>query len=255
MFARIGLAFLLSVTVLVTAPGNTRAGSAAPDAGLHAETCAPVPAGLVSWWPGDGNARDLWDGNNGRLLNGATFASGEVRRAFQLDGVDDCVLVRDSASLRPSSLTIEGWINFSLVPGSAVIFGKAVGTQLLDSYAVFYYQGILRAYVGDAIGTGNELDYAWTPSVGTWYHVAYTFDATTLQQSLYLNGVSVATGTSSKLPAYDSHPVLIGADTDFGVLAGFFPGSLDEISFYNRGLSGAEILAIYNAGTAGKCRP
>src|SRR5207245_1589335 len=42
-----------------------------------APVCA-VPFGLVSWWPGDGNANDVVDGNNGTLLNGAAFGAGEV---------------------------------------------------------------------------------------------------------------------------------------------------------------------------------
>ena len=27
--------------------------------------CIPAPFGLVSWWPGDGSADDIWDGNDG----------------------------------------------------------------------------------------------------------------------------------------------------------------------------------------------
>jgi hypothetical protein len=33
----------------------------------------------------------------------------------------------------------------------------------------------------------------------------------------------------------------------------FFNGLIDEVSFFNRALSGAEIQSIYNAGSAGKC--
>ena len=43
--------------------------------------CA-VPFGLVSWWPGDGNANDVVSGNNGALQNGASFGAGEVGQAF-----------------------------------------------------------------------------------------------------------------------------------------------------------------------------
>ena len=27
--------------------------------GVSAQTCTPPPSGLVSWWPGDGNADDI----------------------------------------------------------------------------------------------------------------------------------------------------------------------------------------------------
>ena len=33
-----------------------------------AQDCFPAPEGLVSWWPGDGNADDINDGNAGTLL-------------------------------------------------------------------------------------------------------------------------------------------------------------------------------------------
>jgi hypothetical protein len=34
----------------------------------------------------------------------------------------------------------------------------------------------------------------------------------------------------------------------------YFEGEMDELSFYRRALTAAEILAIYRAGPAGKCR-
>ena len=43
-----------------------------------AQTCIQPPAGLVSWWAGDGNANDIVGGNDGTLVNGATFAPGMV---------------------------------------------------------------------------------------------------------------------------------------------------------------------------------
>src|SRR5437667_3121650 len=44
--------------------------------------CTPPPPQMVSWWPGDGNANDIQDGNNGKLENGATFVPGIVAQAF-----------------------------------------------------------------------------------------------------------------------------------------------------------------------------
>jgi len=43
-----------------------------------AQSCVPPPAGLVSWWPGDGNANDIVGQNNGTLRGAATFIAGEV---------------------------------------------------------------------------------------------------------------------------------------------------------------------------------
>ena len=50
---------------------------------LHAAAagCFPAPAGLVGWWPGDGNANDIASTNNGTLEGGATAsAAGSLAR-------------------------------------------------------------------------------------------------------------------------------------------------------------------------------
>src|SRR5450432_893929 len=39
---------------------------ATPQAQGH---CVVPPSGLISWWPGDGNANDIQDGNTGTLFN------------------------------------------------------------------------------------------------------------------------------------------------------------------------------------------
>src|SRR6185295_1651043 len=75
--------------------------------------CAPLPAGLVSWWQGDDSARDRAGRNHGALVNGLNFAPGEVGRAFNSSGEGQEVSVPASASLdvgAGSGMTIEGWI-------------------------------------------------------------------------------------------------------------------------------------------------
>ena len=49
-------------------------------------SCIVSPPGQVSWWAGEGNANDIRGDNNGTLVNGATFAAGEVEQAFSFDG-------------------------------------------------------------------------------------------------------------------------------------------------------------------------
>src|SRR4051812_4369987 len=79
---------------------------------MRAETCVTPRSGLVSWWPGDGNANDIvGSNNNGTLENGATFSSGEVEQAFSFDGVDDYVVIPNIVNAWPEG-TIEAWINY-----------------------------------------------------------------------------------------------------------------------------------------------
>ena len=69
----------------------------------YAQTCVQPPSGLVSWWPGDGNANDIADGNNGTLMGGATFASGKVGQAFLLDGINAFVDAGNASNLHVSA--------------------------------------------------------------------------------------------------------------------------------------------------------
>ena len=56
-------------------------------------TSSTPSQGLISWWPGEGNARDVTEANTGVLRNGVSFATGKVGQAFSLDGRNDFVFI------------------------------------------------------------------------------------------------------------------------------------------------------------------
>lgn len=74
------------------------------------QQCTTPPSGMVNWWPGDGNANDIQDGNNGTLKNGASFAPGLVGQAFSFDGVDDSVESSPTTVMNALPLTVEAWV-------------------------------------------------------------------------------------------------------------------------------------------------
>ncbi len=84
--------------------------------------------------------------------------------------------------------------------------------------------------------------------INTWWHVAATSDGSLLK--LYINGQLVAT-TAGTLGPKNNAPLRLGAIESAQPYT--FEGLLDEVSIYNRALSADEILAIYMAGSAGKC--
>ena len=43
------------------------------------QTCAVPPAGLVSWWPGDGNADDIYGSNNGTAVGNVFYVVFDFR--------------------------------------------------------------------------------------------------------------------------------------------------------------------------------
>ena len=214
---------------------------------------APLPAGLISWWRAEGNASDSAGTNHGVLTNGATFAAGQIGQTFALDGVNDFVQVPDSPSLRPASVTIEAWVKFFATNGIRIVLVKPLGNNTsFDSYGLALQDGAVVGAICDNSGFGPFLTGPANTVTGQWYHLAYTFDDTSKQQALYVNGVPVASGTANKTISYDTHPVLLGVDLENGVLSFFHNGLIDEATLYNRALTRDEIATIYNAGAAGK---
>src|SRR5439155_10230280 len=104
---------------------------------------APVntPFGIVSWWRAESNALDSVGANNGILTNGASFAAGKAGSAFSLDGLNDYIQIADAPSLRPASVTLEGWFLFNAANGIRVLCVKPVGTGPLDSYGIWLENG------------------------------------------------------------------------------------------------------------------
>lgn len=211
----------------------------------------PPPSGLISWWRAEGDAQDAAGTNNGVLRNGVMFGPGVSGQAFVLDGIDTSVDIPDSPSLRPASVTIEAWVLFNAA-GTRIVMGKPVGSGTSDSYQIYLSGGTLGAFVGDAAGAGTVLSIPFSPVLGQWYHVAFTFDDFTRQQVLYLNGLNVASGIGSKGIGYDTSPMLLGRDIENGAPAFFLQGRIDEAAVYGRALNAAEIFSLYSAGAAGK---
>ena len=100
--------------------------------------CVEAPDGLVSWWPGDGNAADIVDGNPGTLQNGATFAAGVVGQSFILDGTDDFVLVSPAANLDiTGDVTVDLWARRTTFGPPATLVSQGAGFIPFDAPSVY----------------------------------------------------------------------------------------------------------------------
>jgi len=240
--------FVLAIVALLVPLVITSADQPLPIAPLD---CVPPPASLVSWWPADGEANDIQGINHGTLQNGATFGVGQVGGAFQLDGVDDFVLVPDSNALDLTRYTFETWIYSQ--PFSAefrTILSK--GEFFQENYALFLYSdGVLHhvVHVGGVRYSVNTPPHA--VPFNTWVHVAGTYDGTVL--TTYVNGQVAGTLSLVGQADTNSRALRIG-HREADVYPSYFDGFIDELAVYNQALSASEIHAIFNAGSAGKCK-
>jgi hypothetical protein len=222
------------------------------------QTCVPPPAGLMSWWPGDGNANDVVGANHGTLQNGVTFSPGMVAQAFSFDGVDDYVQFADIFDGLNGGFTLDAWIRTTSITGNKAIIAKywttggswVIRTNESDPGKVdFTVCSPSCESLADAvqlISTSNVND-------GAWHFVAATFDGTT--QLLYVDGELEASAINTNPSWADNHHFCIGSFCDpSGNSFLSFSGLIDEVEIYNRALTVSEINAIYNAGSTGKCK-
>jgi hypothetical protein len=207
--------------------------------------CLAPPPGLSGWWTGDGNTTDLAAGNNGTLLNGATYGTGLVRGAFALDGINDTV--RSGNLTLGNTFSVAAWVNSDVVNQGAyhriVETSYATGFELgTDGTGTQYKFIVKNAAAPYGLANGGTI------SPGDWQFVVGTYDGTT--GTLYVDGKAVATD-SFTAPGTVSLPVYIGAYIGGG--AGW-NGRIDEVQVYNRTLSAAEVRALYESGSSGECK-
>jgi hypothetical protein len=211
-----------------------------------------APAGLVSWWTGDGTAADRVGTNNGTLQNGVNYVLGEVRQAFNFDGVDGYVSVPDNPAwaFGTNDFTIELWADSSSSANNQALLAYDAGGGTLNKWIFWLNSNNLQLHInGPGIGANYITSSSFTRNNNQWYHIALTRQGTTF--TYFLNGSSLSTVSSSLSIPVAAAPLTIGkAEGGF-----YFNGLLDEVRIYNRTLSAAEIQAIYLAGTNGMCPP
>jgi hypothetical protein len=158
--------------------------------------------------------------------------------AYQFDGTVRVVL-GDVLPARPYTVTV--WIKPIATSPFAIAISKPYDTTtLLDDLALtvydtgFSYEGAQGGQIITVSGNGDIR--------GAWHHVALVFDGS--DRSVYLDGAFASSGAG---PWETSGlPVAIGADLDVGAFAYPFTGELDDLRFYSRVLTPAEIAGVRN---------
>lgn len=217
--------------------------------------CANLPSGLVSWYQGEGNAFDQNGIANGTLQNGASITNGLSGRAFNLDGIDDRVLLGNPAGFQTQDFTIEGWIRRS---SNTVVSNNpfpGFDQGLLFSYGTGGYGLAIDRVTGRLLLTKIDDSQILSPALSitdtNFHHVAVTKSGNTV--TFYVDGVGAMPVTYGTTFTFGTNAAL-GRRGDANSFNTFF-GVIDEMSIYGSPLSATQIASIYNAGAAGKCPP
>ncbi|MDO7848991.1 FG-GAP-like repeat-containing protein [Hymenobacter sp. M29] len=235
-----GTSVTLTGTNLTGATGVSFNGTAATvfSTGTGTTLTATVPAGATSGL--------VTVTTPGGTSNGLAFVVGTpANNALALDGNDDYVnLPTSTAYDLTASFTIETWLK-------PVGSGNATQNVLCKS-SISQNTGYIFPRTDDTwnslriwlhrAGGWSQYTVPYAAYVGTWHHVAATYDGTTVR--MYIDGAAVtpvATGNVVTGPvATNTNPLTIGSQPGYGE---YYRGTLDETRVYNTVLTQAQVQA------------
>lgn len=202
---------------------------------------------IVSGWTMEGNSNDVVGSNNGSDT-GITYNSGngKITQGAGFANSAAKIDVARSASMEAANFSVGGWFKLAAT-SNEILFAKnytTSNTTPFMSYELRVTSSTTIRYDSNASGTYYNFSATTsTMSTGVWYHFMATYDGSTV--TLYFNGSSV--GTSSRTPPTYAGDGLFEIGNDIG--GSGFAGKADEVYYWSRALTGAEITSLYNAGT------
>ena len=213
---------------------------------------------LIGWWTMNGGVADFSGLAGGGFLEGsATWPSGMVGASLGCNGADLSVRLPTGilAYFTGGKFSFFAWINeTNQTSGNTIIknWGDSIAGMIhFDTQANSNKR--LSLYVSQSDGTViGPLTGASDLSISTWYHVGIVANGSTIQ--MYLNGAATGSPGSYNGTLKTSFTnIRLGAKPDDGTgVSGstplFFNGRMDDVRFYNRALSFAEVLALYGGG-------
>ncbi|MBI5774629.1 MAG: immunoglobulin domain-containing protein, partial [Verrucomicrobia bacterium] len=213
--------------------------------------CVPAPAGLVAWWKGDGSAYDAASTHDGLIVSNVSYAVGKAGQGFSFDATNSHVSVPHSPEwdFGTNEFTVEFWVNFRRINATQSFLGHSPGWGSANNKWIFWLNGGVLQFLVDGPSGGYHVisGGSFSPTLNRFHHLAVVRRGGVFVY--YVDGAVAGTVTNAlNIPPINT-PLKIG-QVEVGT---FLDGTLDEVGIYNRGLLSAEIAAIYNAQSAGKC--
>lgn len=266
--ARQSLAVTLALNSLLVILGFASSAHAATTVGITL-TMPNNSLGLVGHWTFDGkdmisNVADTsGQGNTGYMVAAATSSQvtpGPIGQALKFNGSTQYVNISNVASLRPTgNFSISAWFkigstaaqryvfdSYSQSPTNVAGIGLGLNVEGASARKIGVISGkntgagsVCTTDFCTAVSTTNVDDNRWHFAVGLW-------DSSLLK--LYIDGVLQDTSSWASALVYAA-----GNQVRIGNLfqasnAAYFSGTIDDVHLYNRALSAAEVMQLYNLG-------
>ncbi len=243
---------------------------------------ADITTGLVGYWnlsdgPGSSNVVDFsGNGNTGTLVNYADTTYSNMWTTvtdptngwpFALTftnslagfGTNTYINVADSPSLNLPSAnktwTLSAWVNCSVAGASETANAGIISKGNLNSeaYALYMSAGkFVTIFHNTSLGSAETATSTTVATAGTWYHVVGVvqepLSGSNAEARLYINGTlqSGANANTFTTVYTTNSPVTIGCRANAsGTINLPFQGTIDEVRIYDRALTSADVLQLY----------
>ena len=221
---------------------------------------------LVGWWPFEGNYDDLSGNNNHcNLIGSVPFVedrNGVPSSAISFLGNGSYflrVIYSQESFTFTQGLSISAWVNSNSGSGDR----RALQMGATDNGGKGFHILKRNSHLGYKLAEGGANDPAfglWSGSsattpinLGEWHHIVFSVNFASLQWNTFLDGVLVESGISpipfqeNQIPLVFTQTFEIGRKMGTSNNGDAWSGFIDDIGIWNRALTEAEILALYNA--------
>ena len=211
---------------------------------------AKTKAELIAHWrfdeANDLTAYDSSTNGNTAIINGSNgepnWAAGEIGYALEFDGINDSAQAADVPNLNPSQLTIAAWVKLDTSPTAAGYDMWVVNKYsdeddkgyalLIDTY---YSEDRVGFYLGNGSST-TRLRSSSEIAIDTWYHIAATYDGSTMK--VYINGEEDNSAShTGGISTFNNHLFIGGSNLD----SLYFDGIIDEVRIYDSNMTQEQI--------------
>lgn len=177
---------------------------------------------------------------------GSQWSTGKNGAAANFNGTNNYLQATTPTGLNTSGFTAQGWIYTRTQPG----YYSSTVLSIGNGFILYRTQGGTgkigaQIYNGSAWTTINSSGCASSETMNAWHMYSLTYNATTSQGALSLDGAScgAATTVSSGLNAAYSSTLYMGYYSSY-----FHDGKLDDVKIYDYVRTPAQVAYDYNRG-------
>lgn len=222
-----------------------RAGNPSPVYTLHVYVRAGN--GSLGQWSFEGKPDDTaFLGDRHGTLNGnASYTTGAVGTAIQLDGNVDSTVTMPSAFPTESSFSVSAWVRpDQLTSGMAALSQDGENTS---AWWLSYDNAANRWCF--LVGEKDQRMWGVTnqkvvPVAGEWTHLTGVYDRQARELRLYVNGSQVERQAADFAAAPSAGAITVGRLKWNGQFGVSWAGAVDEVQVFDRPLSDAEVGAL-----------